>query len=1229
MSPRAWDGYQQLLKRLDAARRRLRATRVMTGVCYWLAAVLGVGAVALAADNLFRLPAEVRLGILLGYAAVVLGGLALWVVRPVVRRLSDDDMALYVQNKHGKQLSNTLINAVQIGRDSDPGPAPFVDALVRESEKAAEGCDFRSAVDRRGLRRGGVIALACVLGTVVYALVLPTYFANAGQRMLSPYSDVQPVGVPRLVVEPGDAIVCRGGHVKITATITAAKLQPVPTEAVLQFETDEGRLDSRRLAVQADGRTGQATYTFHKVAKPFRYRVVLPQIESPQYRVNVVSRPAVVGIGMTYDYPDYTGLADRQVDSADGYIEAVVGTTVRLEIASNKPMQQCELHCRWKASGQDNNPVDQKIVPTLVWGADGAAKLARAELTLQRSGAYRVHITDTDGLTNNGSAAKRIVARPDTPPDVELVSPDRLEVRLAPTDKLKVAIEAKDDFALRSVRFVTVLGEGRPDEARRWDVPADERRPFLATQHVLDLALTGLKVGDVVTLYAEATDNNTLSGPGRGQSRKYKISIVDPAQLKAEQQQRRRTGATDLRQLLAEQKLTRATVEGLAGDMERRQLRLQKARTQVEDPIQWQAGHRADCRAITEKLKGDGSPLVPALARLSDGPMVQAVGLLEQARNSGVPTEMSDRLNDAHRVQTTIVDELERMLRRAERAEAAVGVYDVLKTLSELLNRQQELRAETVGEAPRARLLADRQRTLSADTGEAEKMLDTTSQALEASSVELAAAFKKAHQEMCRRKIPGKMTDSATQLDAQALSPSAKTQTGIIADLEAVIGIVTQALADNAARNRKRLREAMEKMARKARDMMELEKKIDAMTRDLDRKPEDRLTDEDRKKLEDMAELQSRLADAAEKSSKDAKILPKHEWSDEMAKCWEEVRKFCEADAEALKKEPTTKVIPLNKKILEALKKTEEAAKNDKPDPEGVLSSKPDRTKIKTENFKPEDLPLIKPGAVPEKIKDLVGNLVDKLEDQTDDVEDETSNWAKKNSTSGLAIDGPMSTFGGKGQTGNRIPDPAELTGRSGAGRAGKASGELIEGETKNIPGGKSPPPRRTNDPYQKGEVKDNNPDQPSGATGGGKKGGLGEEGLEGKKRFELDDPGLEKLAQRQMQLRQTTQKLVNTFGLLNLPVGQLPEAVRLMKDVEDDLVARRFEGTVAKQRAALTALKQSYRALAGSGYVEISAPGMSRQLQKEMHDAIERGFPDQYRSLLEAYYKSLSSTEQ
>ena len=33
------------------------------------------------------------------------------------------------------------------------------------------------------------------------------------------------------------------------------------------------------------------------------------------------------------------------------------------------------------------------------------------------------------------------------------------------------------------------------------------------------------------------------------------------------------------------------------------------------------------------------------------------------------------------------------------------------------------------------------------------------------------------------------------------------------------------------------------------------------------------------------------------------------------------------------------------------------------------------------------------------------------------------------------------------------------------------------------------------------------------------------------------------------------------TLALLCLPVGRLPEAVRLMKDVEDDLVVRRVEG--------------------------------------------------------------------
>lgn len=78
-----------------------------------------------------------------------------------------------------------------------------------------------------------------------------------------------------------------------------------------------------------------------------------------------------------------------------------------------------------------------------------------------------------------------------------------------------------------------------------------------------------------------------------------------------------------------------------------------------------------------------------------------------------------------------------------------------------------------------------------------------------------------------------------------------------------------------------------------------------------------------------------------------------------------------------------------------------------------------------------------------------------------------------------------------KGVTGNRLPNTNEIGGRSGEGRTGKASGEMV-GEEAVGKGGRRTPSRLTPDPYMKGQIKDHSRDPVGGATGGGKESGEG-----------------------------------------------------------------------------------------------------------------------------------------
>jgi len=159
------------------------------------------------------------------------------------------------------------------------------------------------------------------------------------------------------------------------------------------------------------------------------------------------------------------------------------------------------------------------------------------------------------------------------------------------------------------------------------------------------------------------------------------------------------------------------------------------------------------------------------------------------------------------------------------------------------------------------------------------------------------------------------------------------------------------------------------------------------------------------------------------------------------------------------------------------------------------------------------------------------------------------------------AMDGPISSFSAKGVTGNRLPNTSEISGRSGEGRTGKASGEFVE-ETATGKGGRRTPTRLSPDDFSKGEVQDTSEEAPTGATGGGKISGSGQEGLEGPVPPEVQRR-MGALAGKQAQLRNKAEGVKAGLQVRNYESFTLDRAIDAMRRVERDLLSGRYHNAL------------------------------------------------------------------
>lgn len=265
---------------------------------------------------------------------------------------------------------------------------------------------------------------------------------------------------------------------------------------------------------------------------------------------------------------------------------------------------------------------------------------------------------------------------------------------------------------------------------------------------------------------------------------------------------------------------------------------------------------------------------------------------------------------------------------------------------------------------------------------------------------------------------------------------------------------------------------------------------------------------------------------------------------------------------------------------------------------------------------------------LPDALEDMVGDLLQEADDFDEEADDITSAWGDNLNQAGWGVsDGPISSFSAKGKTGNDLPNNMELSGRSGDGRRGKSSGQMVGNTSRALPGRKTPA-RVGNERYEPGKLEQQAPQDPNGATGGGKKAGAGRRGLQGgtPPDFVKD---LERLSDKQAAVREKAEQVAQRLEATGVTTTRLSESIELMKASERDLRDLRYEDAASKRRTALSQLKL---ALTPPDRATAARLGRARQLPPELRDELlqssDEGYPEGYESLLKNYFRALSEAE-
>jgi hypothetical protein len=576
------------------------------------------------------------------------------------------------------------------------------------------------------------------------------------------------------------------------------------------------------------------------------------------------------------------------------------------------------------------------------------------------------------------------------------------------------------------------------------------------------------------------------------------------------------------------------------------------------------------------------------------------------------------------------------VVRIARTSELGVDDSHPLATPFELLRRLADRQREVVAQSSnlaelykehvakgrylsRARQMAKAQGTIRRDARKVAQMLSGTHAA------ELNRLEREEFKRVDGALLPARALRSNGEVNS-AIGHALPDQRAALAALEALLGRIALAAAqgtpeEEVKQGEEPIKPWQKELARNAemlREFLEEQRRVIALTRELDEKNPEDWTEADEELLGRLEANELKWAKFFEEAFSDLSKVPDQDFSnsglsDEFNSVYMEVKRA----ADALSEKKVEIAVPAEQAGLEL---AEELVHN----LEKWIPDTPDSTKwVMEEPTQDFDVPL---ADLPDELEDIVGDLIDDADAMDESVEDVSSSWMDSldHGAGWDASGGPISNMSAKGITGNRLPNTHEIGGRSGEGRSGKSHGQFVE-KTAEGKGGRETPTRLTEDPFESGSVKDTSNEPSGGATGGGKAAGQGVEGLRGRVPPPVLDR-LDRLANNQGELRQRAERLSRTLRKLHLPAGDVEDAGKVLAWSENHLrngVGFELRKAHADIKSALARARASLKYEADT--LRERGVTIPKRIRDELMNALSRPVPTGYEDILRAYYRAIA----
>ena len=658
-------------------------------------------------ENIFYLSMSVRKSILYltcAFLTISTFSFLIYILlaqKDLIKRHQLSTIALMVGRLIFKK-ADMLLNAYQLeNSEKSSASLELQKSFIYQSQLQLDQFDYNTLLSNDRIYRWKKIAFTAL--AIVLVLISTTWSHSVSSMYRLAHTDTEfSPPIPFKLISTSQYLGILGGE---DAKVEFSTLGKNPDSIYVEFKPLAFQKSKDSLIIKtAYNQGGIYQADLNEVYQNYRYRAYVPstkfwepweEISSKDYSIFVTDRPSISDLTITINSPQYTKLPPRTQKANQSEVEALLGSTIDLELQSNKKLDQADL-----------------ILDGEKYKMATKNKRSNYSFTMEGDKNFYINLKDERGISNRNPIPFHLKTLTDLHPRMTIIKPAPI-IELGGDQLISILMDIEDDFGFSKLQLAYEIHRPAYIEAEpkismfNIDIPNKEggQQQIVTNWEIKDF---GLMPEDEIHFHFELYDNDQISGPKKQLSDTFiaKIPSLNDLFLSYESQEEEIISTTEeslssiikLNDKIKEARLDLLKTE--KPDWEQQQKTkesLQKIQEQIEnfqklnDKLN-QLNSQGDKHDLfSDEMMNKFRDLQKMVEEILPQEMFQDMEWMKEALDKLDIDDMISALDNISNNLNHIEQELDRFLDIFQRIKAEQKIDEIRKRLEQLVSNQDNL----------------------------------------------------------------------------------------------------------------------------------------------------------------------------------------------------------------------------------------------------------------------------------------------------------------------------------------------------------------------------------------------------------------------------------------------------------------------------------------------------------------------------------------------------------